>query len=184
METIIDESIREPSASSCAAPVVVENKVIQLPQLYQTYITSSLHHQSTNTMMICHGAILKVIKQLQELMYWSEKSLDVRDYVQHCRVCQMYKLETLDTGKLRHTLVSRPAEVLGEDLIGTLYLQCRSKPVFNSLCRLLYRLERTVLSLSVSRNHSSYPNQKNTLLLGYTSLHHLRLGPTLHILGV
>lgn len=118
METIMKESLSDPSASSCAAPVVVESKVIQLPHdtLYQTCVTSSLHHQSTNTMIIFHGAILKDIKHINNYQN-SCTGLDVRDYVQYCRVCQLYKLETLP-GKFQQTLVSRPAEVLGEDLMG------------------------------------------------------------------
>uniref|UniRef100_A0A3P8NBB2 TNFR-Cys domain-containing protein n=1 Tax=Astatotilapia calliptera TaxID=8154 RepID=A0A3P8NBB2_ASTCA len=67
MQTIMKESLSEPSTSSCAAPVVVESKVIQLlhDTLYQTCITSSLlHHQSTNTMMIFQWAILKDIKHI------------------------------------------------------------------------------------------------------------------------
>lgn len=102
METIMKESLSDPSASSCADPVVVKSKVIQLPHdtLYQTCITSSLlHHQSTNT-MIFHGAILKDIKHINNYQN-SCTGLDVRDYVQHCRVCQLYKLETLDTGKFQ-----------------------------------------------------------------------------------
>lgn len=174
----MEESVSEHSASSCAAPVVVENKLIQLPQLYQTCITSSLHHQFTNTMMIFHGAILKDIKQLPELMYCGCEGL--------CTTLQSASVvQTGDTTwKVPTNFGQQACRVPGRRCHGTLYLQCRWKPVFNILCRLVYRLERTVLSLSISRNHSSHPNQGNTLLLGYTSLHPLRPGQTLHILRV
>lgn len=46
-------------------------------------------------------------------------SLDVRDHVRCCRVCQLYKPKTpKPPGKLQQTVVTSPWEMLGVDLMG------------------------------------------------------------------
>lgn len=56
----------------------------------------------------------KTYKELQELVYWPTMSLDVRNCVQCCRVCQLYSLEPWKPlAKLQQTLVSSHWEILG-----------------------------------------------------------------------
>lgn len=107
---------------------VLEDKVyrvVQLPHktLYQVYIPSSLHqqllHHYHDDPLSGHLGRYKTYKRLQALVYWPKMSLEVREYVKCCKVCQLYKPETRKPpGKLQQTVVHGPWEMLGVDLMG------------------------------------------------------------------
>lgn len=107
---------------------VLEDKiyrVVKLPHktIYQVYIPPSLRpqllHHYHNDPLSGHFGRYKTYKRLQALVYWPRMSVDVRDYVQCCQTCQMYKPETRrPPGKLQQIQVSGPWEMLGVDLMG------------------------------------------------------------------
>lgn len=82
---------------------VLEDKVyrvVQLPHktVYQVYIPSSLrqqllHHLHTDP-LAGHLGRYKTYKRLQALLYWLKMSMDVREHVRCCQICQLYKPET------------------------------------------------------------------------------------------
>ncbi|KAI3376844.1 hypothetical protein L3Q82_000417 [Scortum barcoo] len=66
-----------------------------------------------------HLGRYKTYKRLQALVYWPKMSMDVREHVRCCKVCQLYKPETRKPpGKLQQTEVQGPWEMLGVDLMG------------------------------------------------------------------
>lgn len=107
---------------------VLEDKVyrvVHLPHktLYQVYIPSSLRqqllHHYHNDPVSGHFRRYKTYKRLQALVYWPKMSIDVREYVRCCQVCQLYKPQTRKPpGKLQQTVVHGPWEMLGVDLMG------------------------------------------------------------------
>lgn len=91
--------------------------------LYQIYIPTFLRqqllHHYHDEPLSGHLGRYKTYKRLQALVYWPIISLDVRDYVQCCQVCQLHKPNSRKpSGKLQHTKVNAPWEMLGVDLMG------------------------------------------------------------------
>lgn len=97
---------------------VLEDKVyrvVKLPHktIYQVYILPSLRQQLLyhfhNVPLSGHFGRYKTYKRLQALVFWPKMSLDVRDYVRCCQVCQLCKPETTKPpGKLQQTKVNNP----------------------------------------------------------------------------
>ena len=100
-------------------------RVVKLPHktIYQIYIPPSLRqpllHHFHNNPLSGHFGRFKTYKRLQALVYWPKMSIDVRDYVRCCQICQIFKPETRKPpGKLQQTTVGHPWEMLGVDLMG------------------------------------------------------------------
>lgn len=125
-ESILDSG--EQKVNPATKVTILEDKVyriVQLPHktLYQVYIPIPLRK---HLLQIFHDHPLsghlgryKTYKRLQALAYWPKMSLDVKDYVQCCQTCQVQKPENRRRpGKLQQTMVSRPWEMLGVDIMG------------------------------------------------------------------
>lgn len=100
-------------------------RVVQLPHktLDQIYIPTPLRQQFLcyyhDEPLSGHLGRYKTYKRLQALVYWPKMSLDGREYVQCCQVCQLHKPETRKPpGKLQQTAINAPWEMLGVDLMG------------------------------------------------------------------
>lgn len=105
---------------------VLEDKVYRVVQLphktfYQIYIPTSLlqqllHHYH-NKPLSSHLGRYKTYKRLQALVYWPKMSLDMKEYVRWCPVCQVHKPESRKPpGKLQQTVINALWEML--DLMG------------------------------------------------------------------
>uniref|UniRef100_A0A671TWU2 Gypsy retrotransposon integrase-like protein 1 n=1 Tax=Sparus aurata TaxID=8175 RepID=A0A671TWU2_SPAAU len=100
-------------------------RVVTLPYrtIYQLYIPASFRKQLLEYFhqdpLSGHLGRHKTHRRLQHLVYWPKLSWDVRQHVQNCQVCQKYKPENRKlSGKLQQTVVQRPWEMLGMDLMG------------------------------------------------------------------
>lgn len=100
-------------------------RIVQLPHktLYQVYISTSLRNQLFHIFhdhpLAVHLERYKTYKRLQALAYWPKISLDVTKYVKCCQTCQVQKPENQrHPGKLQQTMVRRPWDMLGVDIMG------------------------------------------------------------------
>ena len=107
---------------------ILEDKVYRLVALpykssYQVYIPASLRqdllHMVHEDTLAGHLGRFKTYKRLQSLAFWPTMNRDVRVFVQDCQTCQRYKPECRKVaGMLQQTIVNRPWEMLGVDLMG------------------------------------------------------------------
>lgn len=109
---------------------IIEDKVfrvVTLPHktLYQAYVPENLRPQLLEFFhanpLSGHLGRFKTCKRIQALAYWPNLSVEVKKFVQNCHICQLHKPECRrPPGKLEQTIVSRPWEMLGVDLMGPL----------------------------------------------------------------
>uniref|UniRef100_A0A672YY78 Gypsy retrotransposon integrase-like protein 1 n=1 Tax=Sphaeramia orbicularis TaxID=375764 RepID=A0A672YY78_9TELE len=102
---------------------ILEDKVYRVVQLphkthYQIYLPTTLRQQFLHHYHIeplsGHLGRYKTFKRLQALVYWPKMSLDVREYVRCCQVCQRQKSETRKPpAKLHQHAIHAPPEMLG-----------------------------------------------------------------------
>lgn len=70
-----------------------------------------------------HGGIFKTYKRIQEVAFWPGMWSDVKQWVKRCMKCQKLKSDNRKpAGKMQHTVVTRPNEMLGVDIMGPLPL--------------------------------------------------------------
>ncbi len=100
-------------------------RVVQFPHkiVYQVYIPKTLRSQILQSLyedpLAGHLGRFKTFKRLQVLVYWPNLNQDVKEFVQNCHICQRYKPECRRLpGPLQQTIVQRPWEMLGVDLMG------------------------------------------------------------------
>ncbi|KAI2664186.1 Retrovirus-related Pol polyprotein [Labeo rohita] len=100
-------------------------RVVQFPHrtVYQVYIPKALRFQLLQTLhedpLAGHLGQFKTCKRLQALVYWPNLNQTVKEFVQNCHTCQLYKPECRKLpGSLQQTIVQRPWEMLGMDLMG------------------------------------------------------------------
>ena len=125
-ETITDTGEVEVNATTKFT--ILEDKVYRVVQLahktlYQVYVPLGLRSQLLETFhedpLAGHMGRFKTYKRLQALAYWPKLSLDVKQHVRCCQVCQRNKPESRKpAGLLQQTIVHRPWEMLGVDLMG------------------------------------------------------------------
>lgn len=109
---------------------IIEDKVFRVVTLphkiqYQAYIPENLRTQLLEFFhahpLSGHLGRFKTYKRIHALAYWPNLSVDVKNFVQNCHTCPLYKPECRrPPGKLEQTIVSRPWEMLGVDLMGPL----------------------------------------------------------------
>ncbi|GAA6080783.1 uncharacterized protein LOC113073276 [Tachysurus ichikawai] len=107
---------------------ILEDKVFRVmptahKTLYQVYVPKNLRQPFLQAFhedpLAGHFGWFKTSKRVQALAYWPTLSHDVKEFIQHCQICQRYKPENRQpSGKLQQTLVQRPWEMLGVDLMG------------------------------------------------------------------
>lgn len=93
--------------------------------LYQVYVPESLRPQ---LLQACHDdpsaglfGRYKTYKRLQALAYWPNMSLEVKNYVQVCEICQKYNPESRKpAGRIQQTITTQPWQMMGVDLMGPL----------------------------------------------------------------
>lgn len=108
---------------------ILENIVYRVVTLshktiYQLYIPESCRHQLLHRFhddpLVGHLGRYKAYKRMQALVYWPSLSLEVRNHVRSCQVCQAYKPESRKVaGKLQQTIIQQPWEMVGVDLMGS-----------------------------------------------------------------
>lgn len=91
--------------------------------IYKLYIPEPCRHQLLQRFhedpLAGHLGRYKTYKRMQSLLYWPRLSLDVKNYVRNCHVCQAYKPKSRKVaGKLQQTIVHHPWEMAGVDLMG------------------------------------------------------------------
>ena len=96
---------------------------LEYKTIYQIYIPESLRSHFLTSFhedpLAGHLGRYKTYRRMQNLVYWPKMSWDVKQHVTNCQVCQLYKSESRKpAGKLQQTLVCRPWEMLGMDLMG------------------------------------------------------------------
>lgn len=68
-----------------------------------------------------HGGIFKTYKRIQEVAFWPGMWNDVKKWVKRCVKCQQLKSDNQKpAGKMQHTTVTHPNEMLGVDIMGPL----------------------------------------------------------------
>jgi hypothetical protein len=68
-----------------------------------------------------HGGIFKTYKRIQEVAFWPGMWNDVKQWVKRCVKCQQLKSDNRKpAGKMQHTTVTHPNEMLGVDIMGPL----------------------------------------------------------------
>ncbi len=92
---------------------------------YQVYVPAALRSKVLvafhDNPLSGHFGRFKTLKRIQKLAYWPKMWKDVVTYVRNCTVCQTLKPETRRlAGKIQQTVVGRPWEMLGIDLMGPL----------------------------------------------------------------
>lgn len=121
-------------------------RIVMLPYrtMYQLYIPESLRsplltafHQDP---LAGHLGRYKTYRRMQNLVYWPKMSWDVKQHVTKCQTCQLYKPESRKpTGKVQQTMVCRPWEMLGLDLM-SFSQKFDRKPLSTGICRLLHKM--------------------------------------------
>jgi len=108
---------------------VLEDKVYRKTQVsehqchYRMYIPSSLKArmlQAYHENPLCgHLGIFKTFKRIHDVAFWPKMWSEVKDFVKCCETCQVLKSDNKKPpGKIQQTVVNRPNELLGVDLMG------------------------------------------------------------------
>ncbi len=102
--------------------VNASTKFIILEDMVYGVVTMS--HKTIYQLYIPEPCRLQLLHSFYEdpltghLVYWPRLSLEARDHVRSCQVCQAYKPESRKVeGKLQQTIIQQPWEMVGVDLI-------------------------------------------------------------------
>lgn len=172
---------REITVNSSTKFLILEDKVyrvVQFPHkiVYQVYIPKSLRSQLLQSLhedpLARHLGRFKTFKRLQALVYWPNLNQDVKEFEQNCHICQRYKPECRRlSGTLQQTIVQRPWEVLGVDLMGP-FPRSSFGNVFLIVCVDYYSRWLEIFSLCKATAETlTNTHQRNSYPMGGPRLH-------------